>query len=83
MHWDKEPSLIDFMNKLNACVKDTGVMINDKGYIFSHNIVGGIQVMCENEDDESVSYEVTGLELDFMSCGCVHGISIVIKKVQE
>lgn len=79
MIFNKHPSLKEFMTDLNYCVKETCCMSNPEGTIGSHNIVGHINICCDDADEE---YEISYIEIDRLGgCGCESGITINVKKV--
>lgn len=80
MDFDKPPSLKEFDKALDWCVNETDCRLSKDGYIGSHEIVGHIDVVLEDSDDE---YEIVGLRLDYLfGCGCPSGATIKIKKVE-
>lgn len=80
--WNKEPTLKEFAKTFNEYVDEVGVMANKEGFIGSHNIIGYIDVRCENDDD--AYYEITGLDMEQLAgCGCWSGIRIRIRKVDN
>jgi hypothetical protein len=82
MDWDKEPKLKEFAEAFADYLNDVGCMDNPDGWMGSHKIVSRINILCEDEDDDT-SYEVCGLEFDqLMGCGCPSDITIKIRKVE-
>jgi len=83
MDWDNEPTLTEFTKVFNEYAKEITNVDDPSGYIHSHKIVGGIEVVDVNPDSDD-DYEIVGLDFQqLFGCGCLSGIAIRVKKVSR